>query len=60
VRILKGTLGDALHAVMCGAGAQPAPDIGRAAALWRPIRPSLAALIAMLIGVPIEHRPACS
>ncbi|GKT23814.1 hypothetical protein AVHM3334_12835 [Acidovorax sp. SUPP3334] len=33
---LKGALGDALHAVMCGR-ARPAPDPGRAAAFLRPI-----------------------
>jgi IS5 family transposase len=56
---LKGALGDALHAVMCGAGHNLRLILAALRLYCARFGPALHALIAALIGAPLEHRPAC-
>lgn len=56
---LKGALGDALHAVMCGAG-HNLPLILAALRLYcARFGLSMHALIAALAPPPVDHQPAC-
>ena len=56
---LKGALGDALHAVMCGAGHNLRLILAGLRLLCARFGLSIQALIAALLAVPGDHRPIC-
>ena len=58
--LLKGALGDALHAVMCGAGHNLRLILAALRLLCTRFALSMQAIIAALVAAPGHHRPACS
>ncbi len=56
---LKGSLGDALHAVMCGAGQNLRLILAALRLYCARIGLSMQAVVAALIASPTTHRPAC-
>lgn len=56
---LKGALGDALHAVMCGAGHNLRLILAALRLLCARIGLSMQALISALLAAPVDHRPVC-
>lgn len=58
-RLLKGALGDALHAVMCGAGHNLRLILAALRLLYARFGLSMQAVIAALFPAAHEHRPAC-
>ena len=56
---LKGTLGDAPHAVMCGAGHNLRLILAALRLLCARFGLSMQAVIAALLTAPHEHQPAC-
>lgn len=57
---LKGQLGDAIHAVMCGAGHNLRLILAALRLLCARFGLSIQALIAELIAAPLQNQPACS
>ena len=57
---LKGALGDALHAVMCGAGHNLRMILAALRLYCARFGLSMQAVIAALIAASVENRPACS
>lgn len=56
---LKGALGDALHAVMCGAGHNLRLILAALRLYCARFGLAMPALIAALLAAPVKHRPAC-
>ena len=56
---LKGALGDALHAVMCGAGHNSRLILAALRLLCARFGLSMPAVIAALLVAPGNHRPVC-
>ena len=56
---LKGALGDALHAVMCGAGHNLRMILAALRLYCARFGLSMQAVIAALLAAPVENRPAC-
>ena len=57
---LKGQLGDAIHAVMCGAGHNLRLILAAQRLLCARFGLSIQALIAELIAAPLQNQPACT
>ena len=56
---LKGALGDALHAVMCGAGHNLRLILAALRLLCARFGLTMQALISALLAAPVDHRPVC-
>ena len=56
---LKGALGDALHAVMCGTGHNLRLILAALRLLRARFGLSMQAVIAALLAAPGDHRPVC-
>ena len=56
---LKGALGDALHAVMCGAGHNLRLILAALRLYCARFGLSMQALISALLAAPVDHRPVC-
>ena len=57
---LKGALGDALHAVMCGAGHNLRLILAALRLYCTHFDLPMQAIMAALIAAPVRHRPACN